>query len=251
MQSKPRVGIPWRTSEEERQGNVEKLNYYFDAVRRAGGEPVHVSLVLPEGALKQQAAELDGFILPGSPADVDPVRYAEPRHPKTKTLDPDRDRTDSTILDHALATHKPVLAICYGCQILNVHQGGTLVQDIVAQKPGSEAHGKTDLAANATSKDLEHDATLADGSCLRKLAGAAHVHINSSHHQSIDRPGKNLHVSARGTDGIIEAVELQSPSDWVIGVQWHPERMPEDPFAQRLFADFVGVARKTKLETIA
>jgi putative glutamine amidotransferase len=249
VHGRPRVGIPWRTLEEERQKNVEKLNYYFEAVRRAGGEPEHVSLALPETELRKRAAELDAFVLPGSPADVDPARYAAPRHEKTKTLDANRDRTDSTVLEHALAAHKPVLAICYGCQILNVHQGGTLVQDIPAEKPGTDAHGKTDLAAGSNSKDLEHGATLAAGSHLQQLARATEVRINSSHHQSIDRPGEKLLITARGTDGIVEGVELQSPGDWVVGVQWHPERMPEDAFAQKLFANFVEAARKTRLQT--
>jgi len=208
IQQKPRVGIPWRTGEEERQQNEEKLNYYFDAVRRAGGEPVHVSLGSGDADLKKQAAELDGFVLPGSPADVDPARYGEVRHSKTVNLDANRDRTDSVLLDHALATHKPVLAICYGCQILNVHQGGTLVQDIPSEKPGTDAHGKTDLAVSATKGDLEHNATLAMGSHLEKLAGTELVRINSSHHQSIDQPGKNLRVTARGSNGMAEGVEL-------------------------------------------
>jgi len=251
IQQQPRVGIPWRTREEELRGNVEKLNYYLAAVRRAGGEPQPVSLGLTPTELQKQVAELDAFVLPGSPADVDPARYAEPRHEKTKMLDPDRDRTDTALLDHALATHKPVLAICYGCQILNVHQGGTLVQDITSEKPGTVAHGKTDLAANISKGDLEHEAALAAGSHLEKLAGGTNVTINSSHHQSIDRPGEKLRVTARGPDGIIEGVELQSPEDWVVGVQWHPERMPEDAFAKRLFADFVGAARKAKLEAAA
>lgn len=251
IQRKPRVGIPWRTREEECGGILEKLNFYFDAVRRAGGEPEHVSLVLADAELQKRAESLDAFVLPGSPADVDPDRYAEPRHAKTKTLDADRDRTDSAILNHALEAHKPVLAICYGCQILNVHQGGSLVQDIPTEKPGTEAHGKTDLAANATGKDLEHRATLAEASLLLKLAGATDVRINSSHHQSIDRPGEKLRVTALGADGIIEGVELQSPDDWVIGVQWHPERMPDDAFAQKLFTDFVSAARKSRLETTA
>jgi len=248
---KPRVGIPWRTREEERNGNVEKLNYYFEAVRRAGGVPEHISLGSNDVELRKQAADLDGFVLPGSPADVDPARYGETRHAKTVTLDADRDRTDSALLEHALAAHKPVLAICYGCQILNVHRGGTLVQDIPAEKPGTDAHGKTDLAATATKGDLEHGATLAVGSQLGKLAGTEQVRINSSHHQSIDRPGERLRVTALGTDGIVEAVELESREDWVIGVQWHPERMPDDAFAQKLFADFVSAARKAKLDTAA
>jgi putative glutamine amidotransferase len=247
-QSRPRVGIPWRTREEERQANAEKLNFYFEAVRRAGGQPEHVSLALSDEELKRQATKLDGFVLPGSPADVDPARYSEPRHGKTKTLDPDRDRTDTTLLEHALAAHKPVLAICYGCQILNVHQGGSLVQDIPSEKPGTFAHGKTDLAASARNKDLEHGATLAEGSHLKKLAGTTQVQINSSHHQSIARPGEKLRVTALGTDGIIEGVELQSPEDWVVGVQWHPERMPEDAFAQKLFEELVSAAQKARLE---
>lgn len=248
-QEKPRVGIPWRTREEERQQSVEKLNFYFVAVRRAGGEPVHVSLSSNEVELRQQAAALDGFVLPGSPADVDPARYGESRHSKTVTVDGDRDRTDSVLLDHALAAHKPVLAICYGCQILNVHQGGTLVQDIPSEKPETEAHGKTDLAAKASQGDLEHYAKLAAGSRLKNLAATESVRINSSHHQSIKRPGNRLRVTAEGTDGIVEGVELESPQDWVIGVQWHPERMPDDLFAQKLFEDFVRAARRAKLET--
>src|SRR5215469_9908181 len=171
IERRPRVGIPWRTRAEEREGSVEKLGHYFRAVRRAGGDPQHVSLASDDQELGKQAAELDAFVLPGSPADVDPARYGRPRHAKTKTLDANRDRTDSALLQHALAAHKPVLAICYGCQILNVHQGGSLVQDIPQVKPGGDAHGKTDLAAGTTTKDLEHDALLADGSRLRKLAG--------------------------------------------------------------------------------
>src|SRR5215472_17592556 len=249
IQQQPRVGIPWRTREEERRQSIEKLNYYFEAVRRAGGEPVHVSLGSDDAELSKQAERLDGFVLPGSPADVDPARYGEVRQAKTVNPDGDRDRTDSVLLAHALAAHKPVLAICYGCQILNVHQGGTLLQDIPSERPGTGAHGKTDLAAQATRGDLEHQATLSPGSQLGRLARAGLVRINSSHHQSIAKPGERLKVTARGADGIVEAVEFDSPQDWVIGVQWHPERMPADAFAQRLFADFVGAARKAKLET--
>jgi putative glutamine amidotransferase len=247
----PRVGIPWRTREEERQGNVEKLNHYFLAVRRAGGDPCHVSLAWDDEELGKRAAQMDAFVLPGSPADVDPARYGEPRHQKTVTVDADRDRTDSVLLQHALAAHKPVLAICYGCQILNVHQGGTLLQDIPSEKPATEAHGKTDLAASATKGDLEHPATLLAGSQLEKLAGGTEVRINSSHHQSIDRPGEKLLVTAESADGIIEGVELKSPGDWVIGVQWHPERMPDDAFSQKLFADFVSAAGRARVQSAA
>jgi putative glutamine amidotransferase len=243
---KPRVGIPWRTGEEERKGEREKLDNYFEAVWRAGGEPTEISLNLPAEKLAEQVGRLDGFVLPGSPADVEPSRYGAERHAKTKTLDPARDRTDSAILDHAIAEHKPVLAICYGCQILNVHQKGTLVQDIPAERPGKEVHGNTDLAAGVRKGDAEHEAELAGGSRLAKLAHAERVRINSSHHQAIDKPGNGLRVTARSAEGIVEGVELEGAGQWVVGVQWHPERMPDDAFAQKIFGDFVAAVERNR-----
>ena len=224
----------------------EKLDNYFEAVRRAGGEPTEVSLSQSAEKLAAQIARLDGFVLPGSPADVEPLRYGAARHEKTKTLDPARDQTDSVILDHAIAEHKPVLAICYGCQILNVHQKGTLVQDIPVERPGKEVHGNTDLAAGVKKGDAEHDATFAAGSRLAKLAGSERAHINSSHHQAIDKAGDGLRVTARSSEGIVEGVELEGAGQWVVGVQWHPERMPEDAFAQKIFGDFVAAVERSR-----
>jgi putative glutamine amidotransferase len=243
---RPRVGIPWRTTDEERAGTREKLDFYFQAVKKAGAYPVEISLQQSPPQLTSQLQALDAFVLPGSPADVDPARYGAARHPKTKTLDSNRDATDDAILAHALESSKPVLAICYGCQALNVHLGGTLVQDIPDVLPRREhpvPHGTTDLAAGATTGDQHHNATLAAGSSLAKLAGSTAAQINSSHHQSIEKPGKNLRVTAESPDGVIEGVEWTGDHNWVIGVQWHPERMPGDPFAEKLFSDFVAAAR--------
>ena len=243
---RPRVGIPWRTTQEECDGTRDKLDYYFRAVRKAGAEPLEISLQQSPGQLACQIEGLDAFVLPGSPADVDPARYGEPRHTKTQVLDGNRDCTDSTILSHAFTAGKPVLAICYGCQILNVHQKGTLIQDIPAvrpDRPRAVAHGSTDLAAGAHSGDQLHDAQLVSCSLLAHLAGSSNSQINSSHHQAIDRPGEKLRVTAVAPDGTIEGIEWTGDSNWVVGVQWHPERLPEDPFAQRLFQQFVNAAR--------
>lgn len=244
--ARPRVGIPWRTTQEERDGTRDKLDFYFRAVRKAGAEPVEVSLEQSPDQLAHQLEELDAFVLPGSPADVDPSRYGASKHPKTNAQDVNRDSTDEAILTHAFRASKPVLAICYGCQILNVHRGGSLIQDIPAvlpDRPNAVPHGTTDLAAGAKSGDQRHDAVLDPGSILANLAGSTNPHINSSHHQAIDQPGKNLRVTAQAPDGTIEAVEWTGDSNWVVGVQWHPERMPDDPFAQRLFQQFVDAAR--------
>ncbi len=247
--NRPRVGIPWRTTQEQREGRRDKLDFYFQAVSRAGAEPLEVSLEQSPEQLAHQLEELDAFVLPGSPADVDPSRYGASRHPKTKTLDPNRDATDEAILAHAFRSSKPVLAICYGCQILNVYLKGSLIQDIPdvqPSRPQAVPHGTKDLAAGAKGGDQDHDAVLAAGSLLAKLAASSTAHINSSHHQAIDQPGENLRVTAHAPDGTVEGVEWTGDSSWVVGVQWHPERMLGDAFSERLFRDFVAAAASAR-----
>ena len=240
------MGIPWRTREEEQKGSREKLDYYFRALEKAGADPVEISLQQSPPELQKQLTQLHGFVLPGSPADVDPRRYGAARHLKTKSLDANRDNTDEAILGHALKAAKPVLAICYGCQILNVHFKGTLVQDIPAERPGSLRHGNTDLPVGAAKGDIVHGATFTPDSRLATLNHGTEAQINSSHHQAIDRPGEGLRVTAKAPDGIIEALEGTGEANWVVGVQWHPERMPGDPLAERLFEDFVTAARDAR-----
>ena len=243
---RPRVGIPWRTTKEERNATRQKLDYYFASVRQAGAEPVAVSLQLSQAQLADELGGLDGFVLPGSPSDVDPARYGAARHAKTMDIDENRDATDASILAHAFASGKPVFAICYGCQALNVFLGGTLIQDIPSERPDALVHGKTDLAARATAGDLQHDASLATGSRLATLNGSEQAMINTSHHQAIGVPGDSLLVTAQAPDSIVEGVEWRGDAQWVVGVQWHPERMAGDAFASRLFEDFVGAVRVSR-----
>jgi putative glutamine amidotransferase len=93
---------------------------------------------------------------------------------------------------------------------------------------------------------LEHEAELAPGSRLAELNGSEHARINTSHHQAIDRPGKDLRVTAQAGDGVVEGVEWQGEGPWVVGVQWHPERMAGDRFSERLFEEFVAAVRSAR-----
>ncbi len=241
-----RIGIPWRTSEEQRQGERRKLDYYFESVRKAGAEPIDVPLDQSTTVLASQLDDLDGFVLPGSPADVDPARFQAAAHPKTAPFDANRERTDDQILDHSFKTGKPLLAICFGCQILNIHQQGTLIQDLKSEHPGAIPHGDTDLPPGAKKGDVQHAATFEPGSLLARLNGGLAGDINSSHHQAIAKPGKDLIVTAHAPDGTIEAVEYKGGPGWVVGVQWHPERMPEDALARALFSEFVAAAERAR-----
>ena len=242
--NRPRIGIPWRTSQEETERNLPKIRNYVEAVREAGGEPILLSLAHPE-ALESQLVRLDGFVLPGSPADVEPSEYGAVNHGKSAPADLPREHTDRAILSHALESRKPVLAICYGCQLLNVYLGGTLIQDLRSETGTSIAHRKKDVVPEPP-KDPEHEVRFSRDSQLARLAGSSHAVVNSSHHQSIERPGRKLRVTGLAEDGIVESVEWTGEANWVVGVQWHPERMPGDPLASKLFEEFVAAAQAAR-----
>lgn len=242
--NRPRIGIPWRTSQEETEGNRPKIQSYEDAVRKAGGQPVLLSLLDPAG-LAEALQELQGFVLPGSPADVDPREYGYTNTGLSEPADVPRERTDRAILDHAFRERKPVLAICYGCQLLNVYQGGTLIQDLRSETGTQVAHRKKDLKPEPESDPI-HGVKFESGSKLAQIADRVEARINSSHHQSIEKPGKELSVTGVATDGTVESVEWTGGDNWVVGVQWHPERMPGDPLAEKLFAEFVHAAQAAR-----
>jgi putative glutamine amidotransferase len=241
--SKPRVGIPYRTRKEELTGERGKYEKYLQAVRRAGGDPIEISLALSSDELKNLARTLDAVVLPGSPADVEPSRYHAARHPKCADSDPGRERTDFALLEHTFAERKPVLAICFGIQSLNVFLGGSLVQDIPSELHTRIQHPWT--GGDQGAPEPFHVTHIEPDSRLSKLSGAAEVRVNSSHHQSILEPGRGLRVTSRAPDLVIEAVEWTGDSNWVTGVQWHPERMAEtDSLAKALFSELVLASRK-------
>jgi putative glutamine amidotransferase len=241
---KPRVGVPYRTRKEEVTGLSAELEKYLEAVRQAGAEPVLVSMLFSSDELLQLAQTLDGVVLTGSPADVDPAHYGAARQPECADPDPDRDRTDFTLLEHAFADHKPVLAICFGIQSLNVFLGGTLIQDIPTEIGTTIEH---EWEYEKGAPETFHAARIEPGSQLAQLAGSNEACVNSSHHQSVKELGRGLRIAARAADGVIEAVEWTGDSNWVMGVQWHPERMAAtDALAQSLFRSLVSAAAARK-----
>jgi putative glutamine amidotransferase len=140
-----------------------------------------------------------------------------------------------------MATGKPVLAVCYGAQLLNVHLGGTLLQDIPIETQTTIDHDQDE-----DGNDGRH-AVRIEGGHLAEVAGQAHgggeAQVNSSHHQAILQLGRGLRVTARAPDGVVEAIEWEGGRDWVVGVQWHPERMHGDALADALFRRLVSEAR--------
>jgi len=242
--SRARIGIPWRTSKEEAEKNRPKIADYERAVEAAGGEAVLLPLSDPQ-ALESAIAGLDGFVLPGSPADVAPEEYGAVNEGKSEAADLPRERTDRAILQHAFAEKKPVLAICYGCQLLNVYLGGTLIQDLRAETGTKAAHRKKDVEPQPAD-DPRHGVRFEAGSMLAKLAGSGAGEVNSSHHQSVKTPGRELEITGYSPDGIVESVEWKGDENWVVGVQWHPERMAGDGLAEKIFGELVKTAEAVK-----
>ncbi len=234
---KPRIAIPTPNSDPEY--STRALSDYVSSVLGAGGEPVVLPLGLSNVEAAQLAKSCDGILLPGSPADVDPQKYGQPSHPHTAAPDAARDNLDELLLQDAHNMRKPILAICYGTQTLNVWRNGTLVQDI--ESPVQ--HARTPGAPRT--QVVEHAAQVEPGSGLAALAGGERITVNSSHHQAVDTPGDALRVGARSPqDAVIEAVEGTVPGHWVLGVQWHPERTFEkNEVSRRIFGKLITEAQ--------
>ncbi len=222
------------------------MDNYLRAVERAGGEPVLLSLTSGSEEIKRQAENLDAFLLSGSPADIDPAHFGAKRHPASDNPDAARERTDFTLLEHALGAGKPVLAICYGIQSLNVFLGGSLIQDIPSELGSKIRHSNDDeIPGRPEPPDPRHGVRIDPGRVLT-LSGTPGAEVNSSHHQSVLDLGRGLRITAHATDGVVEAVEWTEDSNWIVGVQWHPERMPEDALAQALFRDLLSAAHQAQ-----
>jgi putative glutamine amidotransferase len=215
---------------------------YLQAVQQAGGVPVPLAPQLGAESLAELMMRIDGLLLTGG-GDVDPARFSEAPHATTVGVSEARDRLEIDLTRWAVAERVPLLAICRGAQVLNVALGGSLYQDVPSD-PGSPLdHGQTARQDSARSLP-SHRVKVQDGSRLAGILGALEVEVNSFHHQAIKRIGQGLKDVAWAPDTIIEGVELDDRTRFVIGVQWHPEEMvADDPAARGLFAALVAQAR--------
>jgi putative glutamine amidotransferase len=209
--------------------------HYSEAVEAAGGVPLHISLIPDQKYLESALAHLDGILLPGSDSDLDPVYYGREPDPALGQVHPIKDETDLKVIDIADDLGMPMLAICFGMQVLNVARGGTLIQDISAQMPEALKHEQ------GTPRDRKsHGLTLQEGSVLASLAACTATRVNSHHHQAIETLGRDLIGTAWSSDGLIEAFEDPRAERFVVGVQWHPELgWNQDAFSQALFNRFI------------
>jgi putative glutamine amidotransferase len=234
----PLIGMPMRLDVGQENQYLSRL--YMEAVAAAGGVPVLIPLLESAERFLGWARRLDGIVLTGSNSDVNPARYGAPKEKECGPVQPLRDATDFMLLDAAQAGKKPLLAICFGMQSLNVHRGGTLIQDIPTHRMTSIQH---DFPASQGKPS--HDIEIERGSILHDLASGVHARVNSTHHQAVDEVGSGLRVIARAPDGVIEALDGSTSDHLLLAVQWHPEKSHAfDDFSRRIFEFFVERCRE-------
>jgi putative glutamine amidotransferase len=243
MYRRPRIGIPMRIELPTNRFYLSR--HYSEAVEAAGGAPVHISLIPKADYIDSVVEGLDGILLPGSDSDVDPLRYGQQPHPSLGAVHPIKDETDLLLIEAAERKRIPVLAICFGMQVLNVARGGTLIQDLASQSPEAIKHEQ------GVPRDRpSHHVSLKEKTKLSSICGVEAAVVNSHHHQAIETLGANLIATAWSTDGIIEALEDPRQDRFLVAVQWHPELGWErDVISQRLFAALVMEATEAGKRT--
>lgn len=214
------------------------LPAYMEGVTQAGGLPVMLPLTDREDQLERALELCSGFLFTGG-QDVSPEVYGEETLPLCGELCPDRDRMEKPLLLEALKRDRSVLGICRGLQFINAALGGTLYQDLPAQKPSDCSHHM-----DAPYDRPEHMAALAEGSPLRMLLGSAEIGVNSCHHQAVKDLAPGLSAMAAAPDGVVEAVWMPSKR-FVWAVQWHPEfSYYTDANSRSIFRAFVESMKK-------
>ncbi len=235
---KPRIGI--NLDVDEKKTTVYKVNRaYVQAILLSGATPV---LVPPcdNAQMESYCRDLQGFIFIGGP-DYSPKRYGKRTNSTVHPAHPEREEFDFRLYDYILTKTKiPVLFICLGIQGMNLYYGGSLFVDIARAFPGRGLKHRSSKGIPAASHPV---AVVSRSQLMRIYRRKIIASVLSSHHQAIDRLGKDLTVVGLSPDGIVEAI-AHTKRPFTIGVQWHPEQDYEGN--KRLFMAFIRAARETR-----
>lgn len=195
---------------------------YTTAIERAGGLPWPLPFMTDVSLIPEFVDRLDGILFSGG-EDLDPALYGEARHPKAEPLDPNRQRFELALLAEVERRRMPALGVCLGCQLMNVHRGGSLIQFLPDhERAGPLEHRRLDDPSR------RHPVSLEPGTRLAQAIGKREISVNTRHKQSIARTGNGLRVIAKAPDGVVEAIE-DPAHPFFMAVQWHPENLIDEP----------------------
>ena len=237
--------------------NVLQINFdYLIGLENAGAIPLCLPPSSHKNDIKAALTGCDGVLLIGG-KDYDPHLWGAERHPETLLMSKTRQDFDINLARYALDRGYPVLGICGGHQLLAIARGGALIQNIQTEWVSLQGkpplpHAKDErLGPEATS--FLHALAIREDSLVARAIGSAPatgLSVNSFHHQAVrpENVGEGLYASAWSADGVIEALEPAPDSAWarsgrfLLGVQWHPERMQDQTPQRRLFRSFIEAA---------
>ena len=216
---------------------------YREGLLAAGARPDEVLIVQPGDPLPD---DLDGLLLAGG-VDVEPERYGESRLNATVETNPERDALDFELLARAERLGAPVFGICRGLQVVNVAHGGTLWQDLPAQRPRGVPHSFPRREGNDPARPA-HALRVARGlppslPLAEALSTADGTTVNSRHHQAVKDLAPGLVALAASPDDLVEAL-ARPGGPFLAAVQWHPENLLDRADQRALFADFLAAARR-------
>lgn len=226
---KPRIGLTACIFHRDPLRPVfkDKALYYYESMMIAWIQELGVSPVLipPPGSVSGTSVEdlcsdLDGVVFQGG-TDVAPESYGEVPRCQEWSGDRVRDIYELSIAASCERRGIPMLGICRGAQLLAVHAGGNLYQDISEQIPGAFEHRNWDIY-----EDNRHEVEISSGSVFEELySGTSRGWVNSIHHQSVKTlPDEGYEVGVRSvSDGVVEGFARTGPGAWLVAVQWHPE----------------------------
>jgi len=214
-------------------------NRYVDQIYESGGIPLLVPCFTDESILQQYVDMADAFLFVGV-NDYPPEFYREPKKIETQVKNTPgyKKLAESNLILARLVLQQnkrmPVLGICAGPQLCTIALGGKLIQHV-------EGH-----IAHSNIRDREHKITIRGGHIMKRMFGEKSITVNSNHHQAADPKhlGKGLQAVAYAEDGVVEAIECIDPNRFVLGVQWHPERVRFDDQREKIFGGFVDAARQ-------
>lgn len=210
------------------------------AILRAGGIPVMLPYLESELDIDEIVKTIDGLYLTGGD-DIDPTLFGEEPLPNLGVIIPNRDAFELKLIEKFLSLDKPILAVCRGCQILNIAVGGDMYQDIGSQvKEQILQHQQ-----RAPKSHGSHYVDVPEGTLLHQISGSTRFKVNSRHHQANRNVPSPFRVSGVSSDGIVEAIESETHT-FVLGVQWHPENMvvAGDEPSQKVYEKFIKACQK-------
>lgn len=229
------IGVTCAVRDAQRDDSEYYLRQaYVKSVIRAGGIPLLIPL-LPESAINDCLDTLSAIIFSGG-GDVAPTYFGQEPSLRLRHVEPQRDACELYMVKSAWEKKLPILGICRGIQLVNIALGGSVWQDLEDSPFPVLQHEQ-----NAPYSHPSHK-VISEAGYLRKLAGREVLMVNSFHHQAVNAVGLGLKVTARASDGIIEALEADGGDRFCLCLQWHPEWL-SGPLGQGCFDILLDAAR--------